>query len=147
MTTHYCVRVDTHGDSHEVTVTANVLATRAALVDMARQRAGIDPAAVRGGTVLGATDAPDTAPAASAEPRLVADGGHPHGGRVTSDVERSCRKVMDGLEGLTPDKIREELADEDEAELLARQLEDMYMEIDSVIGDIAGAEKTSEAEP
>lgn len=53
MTTQYRVRVDTYGASETVTVAASVLATRAALVDMARQRAGIDPAVFTGGAVLG----------------------------------------------------------------------------------------------
>ena len=58
-----------------------------------------------------------------------------------SDVERSCRQVMNGLDGLTHSKIRDALADKDKADELARQLEDMYMDIDDVIGEIATAEK------
>lgn len=58
-----------------------------------------------------------------------------------NDIERNCDKVMRGLDGLTPDKIRDGLADEEEADRLARRLEDLYMDIDGVIGSIAAAEK------
>mgnify|MGYP000285279599 CR=1 FL=1 len=61
-----------------------------------------------------------------------------------NDVERSCRQVMDGLDGLTPDDIKAALVDEEKADRLARQLEDMYMDIDGVIGEIAIAEKDKE---
>lgn len=121
MSNHYQVVVETLGALVTETVRANVLATDPALVDMARQQAGIDPAVFVGGHVVGLAT-PDRAPV-TAEPTgeraLVADGG-----TVAADADHgTLKRRLATLIGADPSRYAAERGVERHKRLTAAEID------------------------